>query len=254
MESILIKNPVCLETTSGIKADLNTLDDIKEVSLLNRFTKDRRNNEEVVYEFTKDPALLHQYFAIREYVYKNVQKEMNFEDFSEEESFYDETGMILIARKGKECIGGVRLNYRTPENPIPLSEEDEGFVFSDVYPLNPLQDSYAEISRMVMMPGHDTYEHTKTFTRMLHEKCIELKIEYVFVLSTIVNARNFRKMARGHGYDCTLFSDIKIPHRKIFRDTKFYLLCSRVAKTAKREFPSDILLDSKKAEANKKLA
>ncbi|MDE3060927.1 MAG: hypothetical protein KGJ06_07940, partial [Pseudomonadota bacterium] len=78
-------------------------------SLQRRFGRTPRLPEPIVYEFTNDRALLHQYYRIREIMYRKV---FNTEKFVGEEDVHDKVSHILIARRGRLVIGGCRLTVR----------------------------------------------------------------------------------------------------------------------------------------------
>src|SRR5688572_29624825 len=77
--------------------------------LQNRFARTPKRHEPIVYEFTDDRALLHQYYRIRETMYRKIH---HVDKFSGAEDVYDKISHILIARRGKLCIGGCRLIIR----------------------------------------------------------------------------------------------------------------------------------------------
>src|SRR5690348_12733151 len=94
---------------SGEETPQNFLEQL-QASILRRLSKTPLSREEpIVYEFTNDRALLHQYYRIRENMYRKV---FHTDKFVGAEDVHDKISHILVARRGKLVIGGCRLTIR----------------------------------------------------------------------------------------------------------------------------------------------
>src|ERR1700761_7681262 len=107
----------------------NALEELQD-SFLRRF-KTPLAQEPIVYEFTNDRALLHQYYRLREIMYRKVFKT---EKFVGEEDVHDKLSYILIARRGKLCIGGCRLTIREADEDFSLPMEMPDFKLRNGFP------------------------------------------------------------------------------------------------------------------------
>ncbi|MDE3037719.1 MAG: hypothetical protein KGJ21_04625, partial [Pseudomonadota bacterium] len=116
-----------------------------QTSIFNRFSKVPRRTESVVYEFTDDRALLHQYYHLRETMYRKV---FRTDKFVGEEDLHDKISHILVARRGKLVVGGCRLTIRDGDEDFLLPMETPDFRLRRLFKelsLNKLRHS--EVSR-----------------------------------------------------------------------------------------------------------
>jgi hypothetical protein len=164
------------------------------ISLQRRVGRTPRVPEPVVYEFTTDLALLHQYFRIREIMYRKIHKT---DKFVGKQDWHDKIGHILIARRGRLCIGGCRLIMRDGEEDFLLPMEDSEFKVRDAFPHLPLTKlRHGEISRFAVLDDDEEYmDIMLSLSRLIIEKCIVADLAYVFIKSPgIAMARNWRKI------------------------------------------------------------
>ncbi len=85
---------------------------MNEQWLAERFSRQvHAKNQDIIYEFTKDPGLLHQYYILR----KNLLNESWGVPYVQDlEDAYDAHSHIMVARIGNHVIGGFRLITRMP--------------------------------------------------------------------------------------------------------------------------------------------
>ncbi len=88
-----------------------------------------RNN--VVYEVTDDPAIISQYYAICGGMYRNIAMADRWTWCS---SDYSKLSRLVVARRGKICLGGVMLTIREADEAWALPIERLGFAIKDLLP------------------------------------------------------------------------------------------------------------------------
>src|SRR5262245_61680552 len=79
----------------------------REAMLVQRYS--RKPLPPLTFEFTRDPALLHQYYRLRENEFNSVMK---LTDYSGAENEYDRKGHIMVVRTGNQVVGGARINVK----------------------------------------------------------------------------------------------------------------------------------------------
>lgn len=165
--------------------------------------------EPVTYEFTQDRGLIHQYHLLYEMMYRRSFKGSNHNSYyNDKEDFHDKISHILIARRGRLCLGGCRLTIREADEAWDLPVESAGFKFREHFPALPLnQVRHAEISRFAIMEdsGHDDI-HDKLCKAIL-EKATGDNIHYLFVMSPYHLAKNWLTIASSFGIKTTQITD-----------------------------------------------
>lgn len=168
----------------------------------------------VTFEVTRDPALLQQYYNLREHVYRD---DLGLKDFCGAEDQYDIDGEIVVARLGGEVVGGARINYSRPENPKLLVLEENQFKMQDLFPECHLVDKvYCEFSRLVIKKEHRyAGKLLGAFLRVMVIQAQNNDAEYLFTVSPLRQAALYRcifhKMKLQY-----LLETIKVPAKKIY--------------------------------------
>ena len=197
------------------------------VSLQSRFGRTPRQPEPVVYEFTTDWGLLNQYYRVREKMYRKIH---NTSKFTGKEDSHDKIAHILIARRGKLCIGGCRLIVREGDEDFQLPmEEHDDFKVRDAFlnlPLTKLR--HAEISRFAVLDeDDDKMDVMLTLTKLIIEKCISLDVAYVFIKSPgIPMARKWRKIIAAHcgQQEVKICTNVKMPEDLDYPEISWQLI------------------------------
>ena len=191
-------------------------------SLIKKFAKIPAPPEPLIYELTDDRALLHQYYLLREQMYRKV---FQTDKFVGEEDVHDKLSHILIARRGKLCIGGVRLTIREADEDFALPMENPDFKLRTIFPNLPLRDvRHGEISRFAVMEDTDHHEVLYGLCKLLYDMILMNKAHYVFAKSTLALARNWRMIAKGLGVkDSKICMDIDVPENPIHPEIKWYM-------------------------------
>ncbi len=170
-----------------------------------------REAEELTYEFTTDPALLHQYYVLRSILlYRAVGSEISTEADS-----YDERSHILVARKGNQVVGGVRLIIRDPrKGDKPLWLERGGFSLADQLPQLELDKTpYCDFSRLAIL---EEFQQTGASLRMyeeLYKLSSSYGVKYHFATATAPALRIQKRMLQKMGHHIYILPQVSVPER-----------------------------------------
>lgn len=164
----------------------------------------------LVYEFTRDPGYLHQYYILRTPL---LNKTLEWQ-LKPEQDDYDKRAHTLIVRKGNLVVGGARIIVRSPRKDEPLSIEGSDFSLAEALPeLNLANKKYCEFSRVALL---EEYQGSKIFSEMfrrLYEKYRALNVNYGFSIAPRAIIRLHRRLAKEQGYNYTAFPEVDLPER-----------------------------------------
>ncbi len=213
--------------TDNSKAN-NFLESMQTI-MANRMARPYGGNEPIVYEFTDDRAMLHQYYRLREAMYRKI---FGTDEFNGQEDLHDKVGHVLIARRGNLCLGGCRLTMREADEMWEMPMEASGFVLRDAFPELPLDKfKHGEISRFAIM--EDTGNDENIFyglCKVMYDKVINEQVHFLFAKSTLTLARNWRLIANSFGVKTTrIRNDIEVPENPIHPDVKWYITESQLS-------------------------
>ncbi len=199
-----------------------------QAAAIRRYSKPYGGGEPVIYEFTQNRALLHQYYRLRESMY---QKMYDTTKFKSEEDVHDKLSYILVARRGRLCLGGVRLTVRERDEMWELPMEEEGFKLRDVFPDLPLLNvRHGEISRFAIMEDTGDEDIFHGLCKVMYDKVVSMNIHYLFAKSTLPLARNWRLIANSFGVKSTrICNEVEVPEHPLIRDAKWYVTLSNLS-------------------------
>lgn len=203
--------------------------EVLQNAVINRYTKSFGGNEPVVYEFTQDRAMIHQYHVLLETMYRRTYDAY---EFRADNDVYDKLSYILVARRGKLCLGGCRLTVREADEMWNLPLETEEFKLREIFPLMPLgKQKHGEISRFAIMEDCGGEDIFYGLCKVMYEKVISLELKYLFAKSTYVLARNWRLIANSFGVKTTKICDgLDVPDHPSIPDQKWYITASDLSK------------------------
>lgn len=215
-----MSKPTLYSDNSKSKSFFETLQQLTAKHLSRSYGGD----EPIVFEFTQDRALLHQYYLLREKMYQKV----HHIPFNGDEDLYDKLSYVLIARKGRLCLGGCRLTIREGDEKWSMPLETQGFnlrgAFSDL-PLNSVR--HGEISRFAVMDDTGKEDIFYGLCKVMYDKVIESGVHYLFAKSPYVLARNWRMVANSFGVKTTrICSEIALPEDPELPEFKWYTILS----------------------------
>lgn len=174
----------------------------------------------IVFKVSNDPQLLAQYYSLRE---KCFRKELGLPSFDGSEEEADRRGRILLAVENGRCIAGVRISPS-----VTLQSQVQQLGFS--------RDACCMWERFVFDPAMRTVQLIREFIAYLIEVSRDTGYEHAMVLSSLRNARFYRRChsALGVGYQIHRY----VPHsaQGAFAGLEHYLsvssLCSVPASDA----------------------
>lgn len=195
--------------------------EVLENELEQRFQRRFNPHTDVVLEFTHDPVLLQQYYALRTRIY--VQK-WGLEHFPDGPDEFDNRGMILVARKDKLVVAGVRMLIRSPRSNKPLQIEADGIDLRHELPeLNLEKVSYCELSRFARLPEYRGGDFAIQINRALKRKAIAHGVKYGFMLSPRSQARSYRLINQHEGEEYVICDHVPIPDHDDFEGIRMML-------------------------------
>lgn len=186
-------------------------------SLLERYRRPAKAKEQLVYEFTQDAALLHQYELL-------LKREHRAASTLSEEA--QKNSYILIARQGKLCVGGARLTVRRAGEGWALPMEAGGrFALKQALSSWELDHfTHAEISDFVMLEDYNTKEMLYSLSENLNYQAKALDVAYGFCCASRSFALKVQKINNRIGlYRAGVRWSLRMPVSSAHADVKMYL-------------------------------
>jgi hypothetical protein len=193
----------------------------REEALARRYS--RKPLPPLAFEFTRDPALLHQYYKLRENEYNSFY---GINPMSGAEGEHDHTGHIMVVRMGNQVVGGARINTRTPRKPTLLPLEIDDFRLEHHFPqLRRKQLSYGQACSMVLLPEFRGGDIVREMVKRVCTKGVALNLAVLFATCPLSNARLYKKACVSVGLvDTQVHMDIELPLYKYLESIPLYLL------------------------------
>jgi hypothetical protein len=214
---------------------LLSADTTSEENLAKRYSRFTKKKEELVYEFTRDPALIHQYYRIYEEEFKAVLDAEYHHNSADE---HDQRGHFLIVRRGKLCIGGARISVKTPRQPNLLPVEAANFRLEDHFPeLRQKEMRVGQAGRFCLLPEFRGGAVTREMQRHITRKAIALNLDMFFATAPLLNARVYKQNCVALGFkDVKIHFDIQLPEYPMCEEVKFYLISGVIDNTLVKSF------------------
>jgi hypothetical protein len=145
------------------------------------------------------------------------------QQFSGKKDEFDDISDVMVARVGRQVIGGCRLTFSTPDHRA-LPMEGQDFNLEDTFPEIPLHTmEFVEISRMAILPEYQNSLVMLELSRQLLKRGAEKRARFAFTLAPVPLARNYRKAASLFGLNWKIRNDIEIPDRQEYEGIKMVL-------------------------------
>ena len=204
-------------------------------AFIRRFGKAPKPPEPVVFEFTTDKALLHQYYRLRDQFFG---RDLGHSDGSGGADIHDKISEILVARRGNVLIGACRLTVREGDESFLLPMETDDFKLRELFPNLPLhRERHAAISKFAVLEEHRQQDILQGLCKIMFDKVIASDTHYIFVRTTRILARNWRMIANSFGADHTrICNEVVVPPIPNF-DEKAYLVMSDLSELCQQRFP-----------------
>jgi len=189
----------------------------KEKALFSRYT--RKQLPDLTFEFTRDPGLLHQYYRVRADEYNAVYGTL---DYPKDETECDRSGHIMVVRRGNFCVGGARLNIKSPRKPDLLPMEIDNFRIENYFSqLMNKQASYCQLSGFSLLEEFRGGDITRQVGKRIVGKCLAANINMLFAVCPILNARLYQKI-----FITKIHYDIELPVYHELKEMGMLYLCS----------------------------
>lgn len=216
--SMVVPKHILVKAIREVPASVYDAQNEEEVLLL-RHKHKRQERQKLTIEFTRDPALIHQYCRLYNDECRIVP------EFVEAEQELNRKSHILVVRQGDLVVGGGRLFVTSPRKNKELPLELEDFRVADHFPeLTLKQMTYGEISRLVVLPDFRGEEMLKDIIVNMHRKCVSQGVDVLFAAAPLINVRSYRKISRSIGIkEVGIVMDIEIPPYPGFEEVKDYL-------------------------------
>ncbi len=146
------------------------------------------------YVITRDEAVLDQYYALRERCFR---AELGLPEFDGSEDDQDRQSHILVALRDGVCIGGVRITSR-----LALPSQADNLAID--------HQRCCMWERFVIEPTVRKLPLIREFIGQLVEHSREIGFEHAMVLSSLCNARFYRRCLTSLGVDYHIAR--QVPH------------------------------------------
>ncbi|MBW1899550.1 MAG: GNAT family N-acetyltransferase, partial [Deltaproteobacteria bacterium] len=183
-------------------------------------------DKELTYEFTKDPALLQQYYIVREKCYKEV---WGLKVFSGAEDEHDRKGHLLIVRNKNSVIGGGRLVLRPVDSSDRLPLETENLHLNKVLHGYNLEGTIlGEIGRIAVLPE---FRGGKVGTMSLYLLAMAQmhQCNYLTTVAPLEQAKKYRLIAEQLNIDIQIMDNVMIADRPYYNQIEMKLLVCDLA-------------------------
>jgi len=203
-------------------------------ALIRRFSRAAKEPEPVVFEFTTDKGLLHQYYRLRDQAFGGKLND------SAEQDVHDKISEILVARRGRLVIGACRLTVREGDESFMLPMEEDHFKLRELFPELPLNgERHGVISKFAILEEHNARDILYGLCKIMYDKVIMNDIHYLFARGrNYVMARNWRLIANSFGAKHTrICEEVNMPDDPNFPGEKPFLTFSDLSALCLKEFP-----------------
>lgn len=166
----------------------------------------------IQFEMSDDSTFLQTYYQIRESCFR---QELGLPSFDGSEDDFDRQGMILIARDGSRCVGGVRLSAGSPAGGgTPL--EHEGVALTSIFPQLEEDGKYCQLTRLALLPAYRTPQSVRNLMGASVSLAVELGFDYGFCVAGMNRARLYKRVLTVLGYEYRIFEQVSVAPEKGF--------------------------------------
>lgn len=222
------------QLNDNTKEQTQSLLESMQDALIRRFSRAEKQPEPVVFEFTTDKGLLHQYYRLRDMAFGGKATDASDQDV------HDKISEILVARRGRLVIGACRLTVREGDESFLLPMEEEHFKLRELFPDLPLNgERHGVISKFAILEEHNARDILYGLCKIMYDKVIMSDVHYLFARGrNYVMARNWRLIANSFGAKHTrICEEINMPDDPNFPGEKPYLTFSDLSALCLKEFP-----------------
>jgi Acetyltransferase (GNAT) domain len=154
------------------------------------------------------------YYEIRSDCYRS---DLGIKDIAAEADHFDNIATTYIVKKSGKIIGGARTIHSKPDAFHRLPLEESGFSLDEAMPRLQLRTkSYCEISRLAILPEYRAPAVIEYLVRFMFAFLEYHDTHYLFTNSPLVQARTYRKITNGLGYNYAILTDLEMPVQTVY--------------------------------------
>ncbi len=168
----------------------------------------------IEFKLTQDPHLLEQYYALREQCFR---EELGLPDFDGSEEESDRKGHILLALQDGQCIAGARISPTVS-------------LKSQIQQLDLTEGACCMWERFVFDPAVRTVQMIRDFFTHLVAVTKKAGFHHAMVLSSLINARFYRKFSSPLGVDFKIHRQVPHSAQGAFAGLEHYLSVAQLRK------------------------
>jgi hypothetical protein len=188
--------------------------------------KEMHMENNLIYEFTKDPAYLNQYYQVREQCYKEY---WGLKVFSGAEDEHDRNGYILIVRNGDVVIGGGRLVLRSTNERKKLPMETDDFMLHKVLPgLSSPHTVWGDIGRIAVLPEFRGKKVLKIGFYLLAQAQQD-HCNYLTTVAPTKQAKKYKEISEPFGVDIQIIDYLPVADLPYYNNIEMKLLLCDLA-------------------------
>ena len=198
----------------------------------------------MVFEFTDDPAFLHQYYRIRDQIFG---RDIGLSDNEGGADLHDKISHILVARRGNLVIGACRLTVREANETFLLPMESQDFQLRKLFHDLPLtKERHGVLSKFAILEEQNQRDILYGLCQVMYDKVISMDIHYLFARATnFTLARNWRLIANSFGARHTkICENIDVPDNPNFPGEKQYVTFSDLSEICLEQHPREHLSEA----------
>ena len=152
---------------------------------------------------------LEQYYQIRQECFR---RDLGIKSFDGTEDKFDRSGYLLVALDRQQCIGGARLSISTPESPLLLPLEINGFLLQERFSeIAHNKESYSQWTRLALKLEYRIPEMLQRMALVMIQEAKRLKSSYSFNVAGMNRARLYQRLHRTQGFNYEILKGLKIP-------------------------------------------
>ncbi len=199
------------------------------------------NDNQLTYEFTRDPDLLQQYATlVIQYYKKDLNLDLTENNLSKEITRCAHNEYIYIVRVNNRVIGGTKLTFCQPGSNQQLPMEEESFSVQNLLPNDFNYTFYGEIGRLVIDPSYRGKDILQNMVKNLMLFSLSHHCGFLFVLAPRLNAVLYSRICKQLRTPATIYKDITLPDKQMYCDLQIKLLSCDLYHLARQENLSSV--------------
>lgn len=194
------------------------------------------NNDNLIYEFTRDPELLQQYAElVIQYYKKDLNLDLTRNNLNQEITRCHQNEYVYIVRENNRVIGGTKLTFCQSETKQQLPMEEDCFSVKHYLPDDFNYTFYGEIGRLVIDPSYRGKDILQNMVKNLMLFSLSHHCGYLFVLAPRLNAVLYNRICKQLKTPSSIHKDAVLPDKKMYRDLQIKLLSCNLNQLAELE-------------------